>query len=330
MTTPTAHTTDAQPEKLFRVGLTKLAKGHVTDSLTLTWSELAHLVTTPTSREHKDGSAWLPGCIKLGKRNATTATPWQVLVLDIDSKEIPAATPQDVSENFSLWGVQAAIATSYSHTAQAPCYRVILPLVRPIAAHEIRPLALAVAQQYVGNTDCVDRASMDIARLFYLPAYPQSRAIEFFSEIVAGEPLDPDKYLDTPTVTDSAGVPESADIDYQDLSSLPSEPPTRRHWNQEQVRRLLCLTDADSDYENWFPLLAAIHFELGVEDGRSVALEWCKKGSKFQGERDFDARWRSLGQRQGAHLATGALLIKAAYPDGLPRLDDIGNVTCPL
>lgn len=326
MPNATTSAIDAQPEKLFRIGLLPSAfTADVNESQTLTWTELARKVTAPTMRDKKDGPAWLPGCVNRGKRNTTTATPWQVLVLDIDSKDMSAPSPQEVAENLALWGVQAAIATSHSHTPQAPCYRVILPLVRPVAAHEIKPLALAVAQEYLGNTDCVDRAPMDSSRLFYLPSHPPEREQDFFSEIVDGEPINPDTYLNGLAIPDSQEVATTADFEYQDLSSLPSEPPTRRHWNPEQVRRLLRLIDADGDYDSWFPSLAAIHFELGANEGRSVALEWCQTGSKFQSERDFDSRWRSLGQRQGNHMATGALLIKAAYPDGLPRQDDIGN-----
>lgn len=301
----------------------------VTESQSLTWPALAALLTAHQPRAKKDGPAWLPGVVEPGPRRNERAAPWALIPLDIEQKGNGPQPPAlcDVAAAAELWGLRCVLATSHSHTPDSPRYRLVLPLSRPVQPGEVKPLAREVAA-LLGCPGCLDESATDPARIFYLPSCPPDRISQAESRIVDGAPLDVDELLRSAgaaTPADSFDPSVGADTECDDIPSGPARPPERKGWQPRHVAHLLRLIDPDQGYSEWFRTLAAVHFELGPEAGRAVALEWSAQGSKFTTEREFDSHWRSLGRGSGGLFATGAHLLREAYPDGLPEWTVIGN-----
>ncbi|MBS0467261.1 MAG: PriCT-2 domain-containing protein [Proteobacteria bacterium] len=199
---------------------------------------------------------------------------------------------------------------------------------RPVQPSEVKSL-IRDAAATLGFAGCADEASTDPARLFYLPSCPPDRVAQAESRIVDGDCLDVDAMLRAAGAApsaDSSAIGTAGAVAASDgLPSSLEQPPERKRWRPEQVARLLRLINPDQEYDHWFRTLAAVHFELGPEDGRAAAHDWCSRGGKYQGERDFDSHWCSLGKGAGGLFSTGTHLLREAYPDGLPSWDHIGN-----
>ncbi len=104
--------------------------------------------------------AWSPAIFLQGARRAAdTVLAVGCLVLDVDAGDPDAA--------FDPWpGVLAVMHTTWSHRPEAPRYRLVLPLARPVPAH-LWGLAWTWA---VERTAEADRACKDPSRLYFRPA----------------------------------------------------------------------------------------------------------------------------------------------------------------
>ncbi|MBZ0088552.1 MAG: DUF3987 domain-containing protein [Thermomonas sp.] len=183
-----------------------------------TFPDIAKLLAT-AKRGHKDGPAWLPARIQPGPRNGERVEAVTYLVLDVEAdaenvkdaegkpvtdehgdnvKRVIGPEPPDVksmSAELGLWGWQALLHTSYSHSEQHPRYRLVFDLDRELAPAELRPLGLHVAG-LLGLSDCIDKGALEPARLFYLPRCPTAERIEAFQSFTAsGKPLPVDRLL---------------------------------------------------------------------------------------------------------------------------------------
>lgn len=325
------------PEATYSVGLMVSARRHaVEDARALPWLDLATMLATHAIRAEKDGPAWLPGVTAVGARRAERSTPWAVLPIDVEQRAGGPVPPpaRAVADAAALWGLRCVVATSHSHTTAAPRYHLTLTLSRPIHPGDVKSAVREVAA-LLGFTGCVDEGATDAARLFYLPSCPPERHAQSESYVVEGESYDTGPALQTSALVSALSqivdsgecgrIGDSDSEDYDALGNSPTQPPARKNWQPAQVQRLLNLIDPDQEYAAWFRTLAAVHYELGTEAGRAVALSWCATGSKFQGDQDFDNHWKSLGRGSAGRFTAGAHLLREAYPDGLPTWDHIGN-----
>jgi len=180
----------------------------------MTWSELAAILSKPETSASKHGKAWMPADIEPGARNGERVQSVSALVLDIEAETIKdpitevktvigIEPPAFYDMCFELAGEHQCIAhTSYSHhdpailPADVPHerYRLVFSVSRPLTNDEVRPLALHVASM-LGLSDCVDTGCMEPARLYYLPRCPADRLDQFQHEAFDGAPLDVDALL---------------------------------------------------------------------------------------------------------------------------------------
>jgi len=145
----------------------------------LSWRALAIRLCRYSERLNKDGKAWspvtyLPGTTR-GKANVDQVF---ALVLDLD-------------HGGDYWvlldGRELVAHTTHSHTPAAPRWRVTLPLTRPISGADW-PAFWLRANAFFGG--CVDPATKDASRLFYLPSCPPGAQHE--ERWQHGTLLDPD------------------------------------------------------------------------------------------------------------------------------------------
>jgi AAA domain len=170
----------------------------------LPWQSLVERLCRYDTREQKDGKAWspvtyLPGTTR-GKANVDQVF---ALVLDLDH----GSPPWDLLE-----GLEYVAHTTFQHTPEAPRWRVVLPLLRPVGGIDWPSFWLRAHAHFGG---CVDPATKDASRLFYLPSCPPGA--EHDVRVRHGEVLDPDS------------VPEVASY----------EPPPRRNTPRAVLSRHL-------------------------------------------------------------------------------------------
>lgn len=136
------------------------------------------------------------------------ATPWAnpasvgVLVLDVDG----GTSIEEARARCASWAT--ILHTTWSHAPEAPRFRVLLPLARPVPAAAWKA-RWAVAVEAIGLP--VDRACCDARRRYLLPARPQKTGT------VCG-----------PESAEGASWLAVADLDRPALDLLAVEPPAPR------------------------------------------------------------------------------------------------------
>ncbi|GAB6084056.1 hypothetical protein JCM30471_29700 [Desulfuromonas carbonis] len=91
--------------------------------------------------------------------------------------------------------------------------------------------------------------------------------------------------------------------------SLPQREPTEDSFRK--IKALLEHLSADSGYEVWTKVLMAIYHETGgSEEGLELADNWSRRGTKYKGRREIEAKWRSF--REVSNPVTIATLVKLA------------------
>jgi hypothetical protein len=106
-----------------------------------------------TKRERGEVKQSLPyfvgGTLK-GKRQDDNVTARTLLTLDIEAKdgqEEQPPSPQEVFDTLDSLGAEGWVYTSLSHTADAPRYRVVLPLLEPLEGDALKTEALKATTQ---------------------------------------------------------------------------------------------------------------------------------------------------------------------------------------
>lgn len=123
------------------------------------WLALAQRLCKYEERLNKDGQAWSPVSYRPGTtRGKTNVDQVHVLVLDVDHTVLPL----DLLE-----GLEYVAHTTFSHTEADPRWRVVLPLSEPIAGRDWPAFWLKANAHFGG---CVDPATKDSSRIFYLPS----------------------------------------------------------------------------------------------------------------------------------------------------------------
>lgn len=82
------------------------------------------------------------------------------------------------------------------------------------------------------------------------------------------------------------------------------------------LNALLKHISPDVGYDDWLHVLMALFHETqGSEDGMAMAIQWSRKGQKYQGAREIEAKWRSFRQ-DITNPVTKNTLIKLAKEGG--------------
>lgn len=301
-------------------GVVQSKSAQVSDRTSGTWTELARLVTAHTVSAEKDGPGWLPADIAPGPRVGDRAGGWCVHVLDIeapsadgpDGRVVTGPLPppmHEIADRMRLFGMAGALATSHSHEAPAkngtlgPRYRIVLPVSRPIAVNEIKPLAFRVAE-FLGLRECLDTNSLDAGRLFYLPRVPEERKHRAQRAVIDGPPLDVDSFLPSQgpghLSGQSCATPDSA------LSALHVALSDLELSDLRSATMYLASVGHGSDYGDWQATGAALHSE--AQGGRepelqAVWLDYSKACGGYKSDADVLRKWRDVGGEKSSKAA---------------------------
>ncbi|MFT4149483.1 MAG: AAA family ATPase [Paracoccaceae bacterium] len=197
-----------------------------------------------------------------------------------------AVSPQEAAERLHQAGIAALIYTTPSHTAEAPRWRVLAPLVQPVAPAEREALCARLNGALGG---ILATESFTPSQSYYFGAV-KGRPVE--SVLVEGQPLD------RLSGVASIGPQPKPVKSTTDLSDLFREPADRA-----EVRRALdCIIDAD-DRALWLKIGMALNAEFtGSDEGFDLWSHWSRQSLKFD-ERDQRQKWKSF-RRSGVGIGT--------------------------
>jgi len=158
---------------------------------TLPWEYLAYQLSQRAEfRGDKDHPGWSPASFKGEHRALVDCRCVFALCLDYDDGETIEAAQ-------ALWGGNAGLLhTTRKHRPEAPRFRVVLPLARPVSAFEFKALWNRAAH-HAGRKN--DPAAKDASRFWFLPGCPPSS--EFLAKSWDGPWFDPDEWLAKPDPT---------------------------------------------------------------------------------------------------------------------------------
>ncbi|UTX34219.1 AAA family ATPase [Micrococcus luteus] len=141
------------------------------------------------SRRHNGGL-----CASQRHRTRADVETRTLLTLDADSSD------ETLPDRVEALGFAAVVHPTFSSTPDAPRWRVIAPLSRPVSADEYARLSRAVAEEIALGDDEFDRGSYEAERAMFSPAGPGGSLGRY--EVLEGPALDVREYL--PAVADEA------------------------------------------------------------------------------------------------------------------------------
>lgn len=140
------------------------------------WADFERLwLSAHDIRASKDGCGLIFASFSNPLRAAANVVAVTALALDIDGKQAKPPAFDDAIQRLESLGVLAGAWTTYQHTADAPRYRLLVPLSEPMPTMAL-PYALQALADALGLSAFMDSACKDPARLFYAPSCPESGA----------------------------------------------------------------------------------------------------------------------------------------------------------
>jgi hypothetical protein len=207
-----------------------------------------------------------------------------LIVLDVESK---AKQPPPLADALALCearGWQAFGHTTYTHTADAPRYRLCMAPSRTIKPEELRRLVETVAQKLGLECACDLAASGDPARLYYTPRVASERDKATFEHgTVEGAAVDVDEML-------ASGKSEAV-----------KPAPTLANGKgqlREDLRSALEFIEADT-YESWLAVLMALK-TAPISNSQELAHWWSAKSAKYD-YAECQAKWDSIKPTQTSY-----------------------------
>ncbi|GAO98210.1 hypothetical protein Cva_00858 [Caedimonas varicaedens] len=202
------------------------------------------------------------------------------VVLDFDGKSKEAVTLKKAAS--ALNGYSYVGYTTFSHSEEAPRYRLVIPFYEAISPEDYRGRFFPVLKEYLkqklgSNLEELDEGCPIPSKIYDIPCVREGMTPE--SIVKTGGFLHPELFI------------------------------TKYH-----VQQALLNVSADCGYHDWIQVGMAIHAGLGVSEGFELWNEWSSTGSKYAGARDLAQYWKNFKEDKGITL--GTLFHKADYHPG--------------
>jgi len=159
--------------------------------------------------ESKDGPTFTPSFFRSPERHAENVIASSFVIFDVDQKPTDdLVSLEEVEDALIDLGLEHAVYTSYSNSAECPRFRVVLPLDRAIYPDEFLAVSAAALEALDEFLDgrllkVIDGCWRETARCYYtFTTHPERRngAISFYNP---GEPLN---VLDLKLAQSSYGI----------------------------------------------------------------------------------------------------------------------------
>ena len=276
---------------------------HPDKVLEMEWGEFAAWLENfyqATRATVKSNMPLLSPAVTGGKRRSIENTVYcGCLVFDYDKGNM---SPQLPLQRFKDTAI--IVYSSFSSTADAPRFRVILPISRYINTDEYRGIA-----DYLLTTKfpdrpyerAWDRCSLNPACLYYLPSTKEQSF--FFRR--DGAPIDIE------TVLKKVNALAQARAIREKLKTSTRAPASEQPISQDDATKALLKISPDCSRDLWFRVLCAVHTEFGEHGGRSLAENWSRGSPKYKA-RDFNTTWKSIGKGKPRNKITIRTLFHIA------------------
>lgn len=185
----------------------------------ITWDEYVAILLNWKQAEDKAARGWsCPAQFSPLRRHSDNFVARYALALDYDH-----VTPADVhTVNLALQSYQHLAYTTWSHRAERPRWRFVLPLSRPASFDEFQAVSRWTAAQ--SGIELAARESHTPAQMMYLPTYAPGEPLPLAVHHL-GDVLDVDYVLSCYTDwTDRASWPRRQDHDRVSESEQAPDP----------------------------------------------------------------------------------------------------------
>lgn len=168
-----------------------------------------HLLLNQRMSDLKDGPTFTPSFFRAPERNMENVIATSMVIFDVDQKpEDDLVSLEEVEDALIDLGLEHAVYTSYSNSAECPRFRIVLPLDRAIYPDEFLTVSAAALEALDEFLDgrllkVIDGCWRETARCYYtFTTHPERRkgAISFYNP---GEPLN---VLDLKLAQSSYGI----------------------------------------------------------------------------------------------------------------------------
>ena len=263
----------------------------------LKWEKLCGSLSKVEIGE-KDGFGWLPADIPVGPRKSSLVKTVSAIVLDVEAVKGGIAPPAvDIMiERLNSLGYGGHLHTTYSHTIEAPRYRIIVLPDRPLQPSELKKAIPELANE-LGISNCYDTACTDASRLFYLPRCPIDRKHLFEARTIEGTAVDVDQLIAKNPLSNFK-CPLAATI-----LPFPQSTAPRTVQNIADVRNALNHISADCDYPLWRDVIWSI-LSTEWDNAIDIARDWSLTAPEKFDERSFLTVTKSFDPSKGITLRT--------------------------
>lgn len=262
-----------------------------------------------TDKEKMMCPAWSPATFKAGFGENKFAGKWQdegwklaslveelsALVLDIDSttlaiKEVEAGIGEAFGDILFL------VHTTFSHTENVPCYRVVIPFAKPCPASDFSIVwrSAEAAALAVGIT--IDGNCKNINRIYFFPSCPKSRKEIAEMRVHEGTLFDWQSLVDTNIAPPLPKPLKTVPNPFADMPSNLDE-----HVDRAKLSEALEFISPD-EYDPWMKVgmgLRALH-----EEGFLMWDAWSSKSEKYPGRAELLNKWSSFKPGGGVGFGT--------------------------
>ena len=168
------------------------------------WDELYRWLSLVKSRpknvEHPDLPGWSAALFSDDKRSKEAAEVVTAIGLDIDKGGV---TLEQVRAALEGWS--AIVHSTRRYTPEAPRWRVVIEVSRPIAAREFEGVWSFARDHLARHGITIDEQPKDASRFWFVPCEPQVG--EYVIDKVEGKPLDIDAIVQQMTLPMSRPTP---------------------------------------------------------------------------------------------------------------------------
>lgn len=226
------------------------------------------------------------------------------IVLDFDNKDGDFVSIESVTDKLYARRLIYFWYTTWSHTASLPRWRLIIPFSHPLPKEQYKAVYGKILV-LLGNPPGLDPAGESVAHIWYppfrcagQPFQAQARREGFLLNPLGIDdilsPLQRSQYeaSQKPRNEKKAVLQEAEELD------------------DREICELLQFIGAD-DYHDWVKVGMTLHHHFGgTTQGFSLWNDWSRRSSKYKGDADLHAHWRTF-ERQHNPVTIGTLIYLA-------------------
>ena len=227
------------------------------------------------------------------------------VVLDFDNKDIEWHPISEIVERLKPQKVAYLHYTTWSHTADHPKWRLIIPFNKPVSVEAWPDIYVRVLEM-LGNPDGIDQAaSKDAAHIWFMP-YKQLGQPYDIGYRLTDTFLNPDALPPVPAAVPVSKEESVVSYEQASSSSYDNYPPT----TLDDVSEVFISISPNMAYNSWLEMGMALKTHFG-ESAFPAWDQWSSSGTTYEGIAALQEKWASF-KGTGINIGTFFHHAKAA------------------